>query len=171
MAGHLAVTLAGAAAVLAAGGFGLGLAYGLTIGDLGQVPRLVGDTLAYLPAVGLMVGLGVALFGLVPRALVAIWGLLAVCFVVGFFGEILGLPRWALAVSPYEHTPLVPAEDLTAAPLLVIPGSHRPRHCRRSGAFEPATSDDPLIGPGYGRCRARVAVGEPTTRGRWPGGR
>jgi ABC-2 type transport system permease protein len=120
MASHLAVTLAGAAAVLSAGGFGLGLAYGLTIGDLGVVPRLVADALAYLPAVALMVGLGVALFGLVPRAIVAIWGLLAVCFVIGFFGEILDLPRWVLAISPYEHTPLVPAEDLTAAPLVVL---------------------------------------------------
>jgi ABC-2 type transport system permease protein len=119
---HLAMSLGGAALVLGAGGLGLGLAYGLTIRDLGEAPRLVGDALAHLPAVGLMVGLSVALFGLVPRAVVAVWGLLALCFTIGFFGEILDLPGWALAISPYEHTPLAPAEDMRAMPLLVMSG-------------------------------------------------
>lgn len=120
VASHLAVTLGGALIVLAAGGFGLGLAYGITIGDLGEVPRLVADALAYLPAVGLLVGIGVALFGLLPRAIGAVWGLLALCFVIGFFGETLDLPGWALAISPYEHTPLAPAENLTVGPLAVM---------------------------------------------------
>ena len=119
-AGHLAVTLGGAAVVLAAGGLGLGLAYGLTVGDLGQVPRLVASAFVYYPAVAVMVGVSVALFGLLPRAVAAVWGLLALCFLLGFFGEILDLPGWALALSPYEHTPLAPAEDVRVAPLLVL---------------------------------------------------
>ena len=121
-ASQLAVTLAGAAVVLAAGGLGIGLAYGLTIGDLGQVPRLAANAFVYYPAVALMVGVSVALFGLLPRAITAVWGLLALCFLVGFFGEILDLPGWALAVSPYEHTPLAPAEDVRAMPLLALTG-------------------------------------------------
>ena len=119
---HLAVTLAGAALVLLAGGLGLGLAYGLTIGDLGQVPRLVGDSLAYLPAVTVMAALGLMLFGLAPRAVVAVWGVLALSFVAGFFGELLDLPVWVLGISPYEHIPLVPVEPMTAAPLLALTG-------------------------------------------------
>jgi ABC-2 type transport system permease protein len=120
VAGHLAVTMGGALIVLIASGLGVGLAYGITIGDLGQVPRLVANALAYVPAVGLVVAIGVALFGLLPRAIGAVWGLLALCFVIGFFGEILDLPGWALAISPYEHTPLAPAEDVAVGPLAVM---------------------------------------------------
>jgi ABC-2 type transport system permease protein len=112
--------MGGALIVLIASGLGVGLAYGITIGDLGQVPRLVADALTYLPAVGLVVGFGLALFGLLPRAIGAVWGLLALCFVIGFFGEILDLPGWALAISPYEHTPLAPAEDVAVGPLAVM---------------------------------------------------
>jgi ABC-2 type transport system permease protein len=122
VASHLAVTLGGALLVLAAGGLGLGLAYALTTGDPGAVPRRIGDAVAYLPAVGLMAGLGLALFGLVPRAVAALWGLLVLSFVIGFFGEILHLPSWALGISPYEHTPLLPAEQFTALPLVVMTG-------------------------------------------------
>ena len=119
-AGHLAVTLAGAVVVLLAGGLGLGLAYGLTIGDLGPVPGLVGDAIAYVPAVAVMAGVGLALFGLAPRAAAAVWGLLGLSVVSGFFGELLDLPGWVLDLSPYEHIPLGPAESFTAAPLLLL---------------------------------------------------
>jgi ABC-2 type transport system permease protein len=122
VASHLAVALGGALLVLAAGGLGLGLAYALSVGDPGAVPRLIGDAVAYLPAVGLMVGLGLALFGLVPRVMAALWGLLVFSFVSGFFGEVLDLPSWVLGISPYEHTPLLPAEQFATLPLVVMTG-------------------------------------------------
>jgi ABC-2 type transport system permease protein len=62
--------------------------------------------------------LSVALFGLAPRAGLAMWGVLAVCFVIGFFGELLDLPALVTSLSPFEHTPMVPAEDIEALPLL-----------------------------------------------------
>lgn len=120
VASHLAIALGGGVVALAAGGFGLGFAYALTVGDLGEVPPLVADALVYLPAMGVLVGVALALFGWLPRAAVAVWGLLALCFLIGFFGEILDLPGWVLAISPFEHTPLVPAEDLRAGPLVVL---------------------------------------------------
>jgi ABC-2 type transport system permease protein len=51
LAGNLSVALAGSAVVLLAYGLGEGVAYGLTVSDAGQVPRLIGVALAYLPAV------------------------------------------------------------------------------------------------------------------------
>jgi ABC-2 type transport system permease protein len=120
VASHVAVAVGGAAVVLAAGGLGLGLAYGAVLGDLGQAPRRMADALVYLPAVGVMVAVALALFGLFPRAVAAVWGFLALCFVIGFFAELLDLPGWLRAVSPYEHTPLAPAEGVRALPLLVM---------------------------------------------------
>jgi ABC-2 type transport system permease protein len=115
---HLAVALGGSAAVLAAGGLGLGGAYAVAVGDPGKVPALVGAALTYLPATGVLIGLTAALFGVLPRAAMAMWGVLIACFVVGFFGELLDLPGWLTDLSPFEHTPLVPAEAVDARPLL-----------------------------------------------------
>jgi ABC-2 type transport system permease protein len=120
VASQLAVTLAGSVVVLAAAGLGTGLAYGLAAGDLGQVPRLVGAALAYTPAVWVLVGLATALFGLAPRSVFAPWALLAVCFVVGLLDELLDLPTWIKDISPFEHTPSLPAADLAVAPLAVL---------------------------------------------------
>jgi ABC-2 type transport system permease protein len=69
---------------------------------------------------GVLIGLALALFGWFPRAAVAVWGLLALCFLVGFLGEVLHLPSWVFDLSPFEHTPLVPAESLRLAPLAVL---------------------------------------------------
>jgi ABC-2 type transport system permease protein len=120
MFSHLTVAFAGSAVVLAAGGLGLGLSYAMVTRDAGQLPPLVGDALAYLPAVAVLITLGAAVGGLMPRWAAASWALLAFSLVMGFFGEILDLPSWVGALSPFEHTPLVPAEGLTVAPLLAL---------------------------------------------------
>jgi ABC-2 type transport system permease protein len=120
IASHLAVAFAGGALVIGAGGIGLGLSYAIVTGDAGQMPPLVADALAYLPAMWVLVGAAAALYGLAPRLVAAPWALLAFSLVVGFFGEILGLPSWVTAFSPFEHTPLVPAEALTVVPLVTM---------------------------------------------------
>lgn len=120
VASHLAVAAAGSVAVLVAGGLGAGLAYGIAIGDLGQVPRLVGAALVYAPALWLLVGLTLALFGLVPRAVLVTWAALVVSFVIGLLGDVFNFPAWVVDVSPFEHVPQVPAADLTLVPLAVL---------------------------------------------------
>lgn len=120
VAGHLTVALAGSVVVLVAGGLGTGIAYALTSGDLGQVPRLTGAALAYAPALWLLAGLATTLFGLIPRGAMAAWAALIACFVIGLLGQALDLPDWARDLSPFEHVPHLPAADpsLTAPALL-----------------------------------------------------
>jgi ABC-2 type transport system permease protein len=120
MAGHLVLAVVGSAVVLAAAGAGTGLAYGIAVGDLGQLPRLTGVSLAYAPAVWVLVGLAVALFGAFPRAVPAIWGALAACAVVGILGQLLDLPGWVSDLSPFQHVPEVPASDLDVVPLAIL---------------------------------------------------
>jgi len=119
-AGHLTVALAGSLVVLGAAGLGAGLAFAVVSGDVAQVPRLLGAALVHTPAVWVLVGLTVALFGLAPRAVLAAWVGLAVCLVIGMLGELLELPGWLMAVSPFEHTPQLPAADLAVAPLAIL---------------------------------------------------
>jgi ABC-2 type transport system permease protein len=118
--GHVAVALVGSAGVVAAGGLGLGATYGLIIGDLGQVPRLMAASLVYVPAVWVLVGGAVALVGFAPRSTNAAWALLAGALVVAMFGALLDLPAWVLDLSPFQHVPQLPADDLVVLPLAVL---------------------------------------------------
>jgi ABC-2 type transport system permease protein len=114
------VALGGTALVLAATGLGAGLGYALAGGDASQIPRLTASALASLPAVWVIGALTVALFGLVPRALVLSWVALAACVLVWLLGPLLELPSWLLDASPYQHVPAVPAASLAAGPLLAL---------------------------------------------------
>lgn len=88
---------AGAAAVY--------LARGMSAAAIWQV---LGATLAQLPATVLYLGLIGLVFALLPRLTGAIaWTTLVVGVVLAELGGRLGLPDWAIALSPFMHTPLV----------------------------------------------------------------
>ncbi|MFG2007436.1 ABC transporter permease, partial [Spirillospora sp. NPDC048911] len=120
LAAHLVVALAGSVVVLAAAGLGSGLMYGLVSHDLSQVPRMLGATLVYVPALWLFAGLATLLFGLVPRGVALTWGAFAACFAIGMLGEALNLPTWVNDASPFHHTPSAPSEDPAATPLTIL---------------------------------------------------
>ena len=119
-AGHLLVACAGTVLAVAAAALGLGVAYAVVSGDPGQVLRLLGAGLVSAPAVLVLVGVTVLLFGLVPRAAPAAWGALVAMFLVGYFGELLRLPGWARGLSPLEHLPRAPAEPVAVAPVIAV---------------------------------------------------
>ena len=105
MGSYLAVACGGSVVVLTAAGLGAGLPYAVETADAGQIGALVGAALAYLPAVVLLVGVAAALYGLAPRAVSAVWVVVTSCFVIGFLGQVLKLPRWLVDLSPFQHTP------------------------------------------------------------------
>jgi ABC-2 type transport system permease protein len=72
-----------------------------------------------LATVWLLVGLAFALFGLLPRAVLATWAALVACFAIGLLDDVLDLPGWATDLSPFEHTPFLPSADFAAGPLVV----------------------------------------------------
>jgi ABC-2 type transport system permease protein len=120
VASHFLVALAGSVLILALAGAGVGVAYAVTGGGARQVPRLLLAALLYVPAVWLLAALAVALFGLVPRWTAGAWVALSLCFTIAMFGALLDLPAWALDVSPFQHTPGLPADTLRVLPLAVI---------------------------------------------------
>jgi ABC-2 type transport system permease protein len=119
-ASHLTVAFAGSVILLAVAGLATGLTYGVAGGDLKSVGRLVGAALVYVPPMWLMVGLTVALVGLVPRWVWVSWAVLAACVVVAFLGVVLHLPDWLQNLSPFERVPQLPAASLSLLPLIVI---------------------------------------------------
>ncbi|HEY6531569.1 MAG TPA: hypothetical protein VIY72_04660 [Acidimicrobiales bacterium] len=120
MSSHLAVALGGSALIMMAGGFGTGATYAFVTGDAGQIPRLIGAALVHVPAIWVVVGIACALFGAAPRWAVLAWVGVAVGLVVAMFGALLDLPGLVMDLSPFQHTPQVPAQDLTALPLIVL---------------------------------------------------
>ncbi|MEV4753513.1 ABC transporter permease [Micromonospora sp. NPDC049559] len=121
--GHLVFALLGPAVVLAVGGAATALSYGAAAGDTwGQLPRVLGAALVQLPAVWVLAGLAVALFGLVPRLTVVSWAALAACVLLGQLGAVLRLSQALLDVSPFTHVPRLPGGELTVPPLAWLLG-------------------------------------------------
>jgi ABC-2 type transport system permease protein len=119
-ASHLAVACAGSFAMLVVAGLATGLAYGVAGGSLQDVPRLFVAALVYAPAMWIMIGLVIALDGLVPRLVGVSWAILIACVLEGFLGAVIGIPRWLSDLSPFERVPQLPAASLTVLPLVVM---------------------------------------------------
>ncbi|MTE19826.1 ABC transporter permease [Streptomyces sp. TRM43335] len=116
--GHLLVAFAGSAALLTVCGLAMGLGYGLAAGEPGAVWRVTGGVLSQAPAVWVLAGTTVLLFGLLPRATGVVWGLVGGALVLGWLGPALDLPRSVMNLTPFTHLPKLPGGDPTAAPYL-----------------------------------------------------
>ena len=117
---HLIFAVLGSAVLLALAGLSAGLSYGLATHNLGeQLPRMLGAALVQLPAVWLLTGVTVALFGFVPRLVTAAsWVILGVFLLLGQIGELLHLSQFVLDLSPFTHTPKLPGAPMSVTPVL-----------------------------------------------------
>ena len=95
----------------------------MAVSDLGQVGRLVGAAVAFVPALWVLVGVTLVLFGFAPRATAAAWGVLVACFVIGLVAELLDMPGWLGDVSPVQHVPAMPSEGFALTPIVALPAT------------------------------------------------
>jgi len=117
---HLIFAFVGPAVVLAVSGLVIGLTYGSITGEIGrEVGRQFGATMAQLPAVWVLSGLVMALYGLSPRfSTSGAWAVVSAFFVIGIFGELLKLPQWVIDASPFTHIPDLPGGEFTITPII-----------------------------------------------------
>jgi ABC-2 type transport system permease protein len=115
---HVAVAVLGSVWLLTLAGVVAGLAYARLSGDGAQLGRLTGAAVVQLPAVLVVIGLTVTAFGLRSRWAAAGWGLLVAFLLLGEFGSLLELPTWLMQLSPFKHTPLLPAAPFSWQPVL-----------------------------------------------------
>jgi ABC-2 type transport system permease protein len=124
--GHVLFAVAGPAVLMALEGVVVGLVHGLRSHDLGdQLPRIFWSAIVQLPAVWVIAGITVALFGLAPRLAMAAWGLLGVFLLLGELGPLLKLKQWAMDLSPFTHVPKLPGAPMRTMPvvwLVVVAG-------------------------------------------------
>ena len=116
-ASHLWMSFGGTVAILALTGAAFGVSDAVVTSDADAIWQSFVGMLVFAPAVWLLAGFTMALIGTVPRASTWSWALLGLCFVIGFFGQLLGLPQWAEDLSPFQHVPQYPAAELTILPL------------------------------------------------------
>jgi len=120
MASYLTLAAAGTVVITVASSLGTGLSYAWVTDDGAQVGRLVVAGLVTLPAVAVLAGVTVALFGWWPRGVAGAWGVLAATTVVAILAEVLRLPTWVRQLSPFTHLPKVPAEAVHWPPVLIL---------------------------------------------------
>ncbi|MEV6931024.1 ABC transporter permease [Dactylosporangium sp. NPDC051485] len=121
MAGHLAFAFIGAAVPLAAAGLTMGLVHGARVGDVGgQAGRILGAALVQLPAVWVLAGIAVALFGLAPRLVAVSWAGVGLALLFGQFGSALDLSQGVRDISPFTHLPRLPGGEFQALPVTVL---------------------------------------------------
>jgi ABC-2 type transport system permease protein len=119
-ASHLALSFGGTLVILAVAGAGFGVSDAIVTGDPDAMLKSFVGMIVFTPAVWLLAAFTIALVGTVPRASAWSWALLGVCFVIGFFGQLLDLPQWIVDLSPFQHVPQYPAAALTASPLVLL---------------------------------------------------
>jgi ABC-2 type transport system permease protein len=116
---YVLLAAVGTAVVLAAFGLCAGLAYGLSAGNVGyELPRVLAATMAYLPAIWVMAGIAVALYGLMPRFTFVSWGALLGVILIELFGTILQVNQSILNISPFTHVPQVLLGEVSVIPLI-----------------------------------------------------
>lgn len=119
---HLIFAAIGPAIVLAVLGLTIGLAYGLTAGDVGhELPPLLARTMVTLPAVWVMAGLAAALYGLLPRlATAASWTMLGLFLALELGWELQQVSQSVFDLSPFAHVHW--ATQVTTTPLVWLAG-------------------------------------------------
>ncbi|MEU7143860.1 ABC transporter permease [Nocardia sp. NPDC046473] len=116
---HIGFALLGPAVALLVAGAAVGVVYGTVSGDLGaKLPQAIGAAAVQVPAVWVVTGIAVAIFGLAPRFTPVAWGVLSVMIVIFFIGSLDGLPQWVVDVVPFVHPPKVPGAEFQLAPVL-----------------------------------------------------
>jgi ABC-2 type transport system permease protein len=121
MTSHLLVAAVATALALALAGGAMQLLAAAS-GEPVDGLELVAGSIAQLPAVLVYVGAAALGFGISPRLAGWLgWGLLAFSS-AALFASALDLPGWLLDLSPIEHAPMVPVEQVEVVPMLVLLG-------------------------------------------------
>lgn len=116
---HILFAIVGPAIAMVVTGLLAGLTYGIVIDDVSDaVPRVVAGALVQLPAVWLMAGLVVALFGVLPKYATAAWGVLAAFLGLYIAGVTADIPQVVLDLNPFSHLPILPGGEFRAGPVV-----------------------------------------------------
>ena len=118
---NLIFAIFGPALVMIIFSLALGLSYSTGSGNLSNdLPRILLASLAYLPAVWMLTGITMLLFGLIPRLTALSWLALGLFVVIDLVGEFFKFDQWILNLSPFTHVPNLFAGDTVSTSIVWI---------------------------------------------------
>ena len=115
---HLLIALGGTGLLMLACGLALGLVRMAQTDDPSTFGSNLLAAVVRLPAVWVLIGVTMALYGVARRAAPIAWVVLVATFLASEIGPLLDLPRWVRDISPFTHVPTLPGGEVTAGPLL-----------------------------------------------------
>ncbi|GAA3800134.1 ABC transporter membrane-spanning protein [Streptomyces coacervatus] len=115
-AGHLTIAFGGSVLIMLLTGLGFAVGYGKEIGPI------LGACLVQVAGVWVIGGLAVLLYGVLPRAAMAAWGVAGAVLLIGWVGPALNAPQAVLDLSPFGHLPKLPGGEMNWGPVLVLLG-------------------------------------------------
>jgi ABC-2 type transport system permease protein len=122
LAGRLALAAGAAAAISVTAGL-LAWMGAASAGVSISLARMIEAGANCLPIALLFLGIAVLAYALVPRASAAIaYGLVSVAFLWQLVGALIGAPRWLVALTPFHHVGLVPAQSFRAGDAAIMVG-------------------------------------------------
>jgi len=114
---HLVAALVATVALLVVVGVTAGLTSAASVDTPHQFWRVLTAGLIQAPAVFVVIGIGIAGFGIAGRLGVSGWVALSTFVILGEFGRLLSLPQWLIDLSPFAHTPRLPGAPLSWIPV------------------------------------------------------
>jgi len=102
--------------------FGLWLVGGITMAEPLGFGTMLWAIMVYVPALWVMLGLCMFIIGFAPKLALLCWAYFGYAFIIGFFGDLLSLPEWAIRLSPIGFVPMIPLDDVQALPMLGLVG-------------------------------------------------
>ena len=115
-AGRLTIAFGGAVLIMLLAGLGFAVGHGRDVGPI------LGACLVQVAGVWVIGGLAVLLYGVLPRAAMAAWGVAGAVLLIGWVGPALDVPQAVLDVSPFGHLPKLPGGEMSWGPVLVLLG-------------------------------------------------
>ncbi|MEU1181309.1 ABC transporter permease [Streptomyces sp. NPDC005820] len=112
--GHLLIAFGGSALIMLLAGLGFVVGHGKEAGPI------LAACLVQLPAVWVIGGLAVLLYGTAPRLAPAAWGVAGAALLIGWIGPALDAPRFVLDLSPFGHLPKLPGGEMGWGPVGVL---------------------------------------------------
>lgn len=120
LASYLWTALGGTVALTLAQGLAFAFAAASRTGSTDRVAATVGASLAYLPAIWVLVGVTLALFALSPRLTSLAWVVIVALVLVTEIGTMLTWPDVIMDLSPFTHIPSLPAAEMSWTPLVAL---------------------------------------------------
>jgi len=91
---------------------GLWISSSLTMAEPLALTTMVWAIFVYVPALWVMLGFCILIIGVVPKLAALCWVYFGYAFIIGFFGDLLSLPEWAMRISPIGFIPMIPLEEV-----------------------------------------------------------